>query len=148
MKKSIEGRITILLLIFLTMDILLVLSLPAHSSQWYFAASKKNSYYFVDSENVEISGTDVTFWVMSVNPETGKVLSTKKCTIDCAIDIIAVKEVMRNGFDGTSIESYKNSLDWYVISPDSATESIERLLCSDGEPRKDISKYLMKLFSK
>jgi hypothetical protein len=148
MKESRERKIKIFLLIFLTMVIFLAEAVPAFSSQWYFAASKKNRYYFVDSENVEISGTNVTFWVMSVNPETGKVLSTKKCTIDCAVDIIAVKEVMRKGFDGTSIESYKNNLDWYVIQPDSATESIERLLCSDGEPRKDISKYLMKLFSK
>lgn len=148
MKESREGRIKILLLIFLTIAVFLAQALPAYSSQWYFAASRKNSYYFVDSENVEMSGTNVTFWVMSVNPETGKVLSTKKCTIDCAVDIIAVKEVMRNGFDGTSVESYKNNLDWYVIQPDSATESIERLLCSDGEPRKDIKKYLMKLFSK
>jgi hypothetical protein len=147
MKKSIEG-IKILLLIFLTMGVLLIPPVPVYSSQWYFAASKKNSYYFIDSENMEIGGTNVTFWVMSVNPETGKVLSTKKCTIDCAVDIIAVKEVLRHGFDGTSVESYKNSLDWYVIPPDSATESIERLLCADGEPRKDISKYLMKLFSK
>jgi len=148
-KKLIEGRIKILLLFFLTVeDILLIPSAPVYSSQWYFAASKKNSYYFVDSENVEISGTNVTFWVMSVNPETGKVLSTKKCTIDCAVDIIVVREVLKHGFDGTSVESYKNNLDWYVIPPDSATESIERLLCSDGEPRKEISKYLMKLFSK
>jgi hypothetical protein len=148
MKKSIGGRIKILLLIFLSIGILLIPPVPVYSSQWYFAASKKNSYFFVDSENVEISGTNVTFWVMSVNPETGNVLSTKKCIIDCAIDIIAVKEVLRNGFGGTSVESYKNSLDWYVIPSDSATESLERLLCSDGEPRKDISKYLMKLFSK
>ncbi len=148
MKELIEGRIKILFLIFLAVDILLIQSVPVYASQWYFAASKKNSYYFVDSENVEISGTNVTFWVMSVNPETGKVLSTKKCTIDCAVDIIAVREALRHGFDGTSVESYKNNLDWYVIPPDSATESIERLLCSDGEPRKDVNKYLMKLFSK
>jgi len=143
-----KKRIKILLLILLAIDIFFVLSVPVYASQWYFAASKKNGYYFVDSENVEVSGTNVTFWVMSVNPETGKVLSTKKCTIDCAVDIIAVKEVLRHGLDGTSVESYKNNLDWYVIPPDSATESIERLLCSDGEPRKDINKYLMKLFSK
>jgi hypothetical protein len=148
MKEPKEGRIKILLLIFLAVTIFLVLSLPVYSSQWYFAASKKNNYFFVDSENVEISGTNVTFWVMSVNPETGKVLSTKKCTIDCAIDIIVVEEAVRHGFEGTSIESYKNNLDWYVIPPDSATESIERLLCSDGEPRKDIRKYLRNLFSK
>jgi hypothetical protein len=148
MKKSKEERVKILLTIFLTFGIFLAGAVPAYSFQWYFAASKKNSYFFVDSENVEITGTNVTFWVMSVNPETGKVLSTKKCTIDCAVDIIVVKEVVRHGFHGTSVESYTNNLDWYAIPPDSATESIERLLCSDGEPRKDIRKYLMKLFSK
>ena len=148
MKKSIEDVIKIPLLVILTIDIFFFLSFPAYSSQWYFAASKKSSYYFVDSENVQISGTNVTFWVMSVNPENGKVRSTKKCTIDCAVDIIAVIEVIRHGFDGTSVESYKHDMEWYVIPPDSATESIERLLCADGEPRKDIGIYLMKLFSK
>jgi hypothetical protein len=148
MKELKEGRIRTLFLIFLTTAIFLGEIVPAYSFQWYFAASRKNNYYFVDSENVEISGTNVTFWVMSVNPETGKVLTTKKCTIDCAVDIIAVKEVVRNGFGGTSVESYKNNLDWYVIQPDSATESIEKLLCSDGEPRKDVKRYLMRLFSK
>ena len=145
---GIEGVIKIPLLVILTIDIFFFLSFPAYSSQWYFAASKKSSYYFVDSENVQISGTNVTFWVMSVNPENGKVRSTKKCTIDCAVDIIAVIEVIRHGFDGTSVESYKHDMEWYVIPPDSATESIERLLCADGEPRKDIGIYLMKLFSK
>ena len=148
MTASREGKRKIFFLIFLTVIFLGGLSLPLYSSQWYFAASKKNKYYFVDSENLEISGTNVTFWVMSVNPENGKVLSTKKCTIDCAIDIIAVKEVIEHGIQGTSVESYNNNLDWYVIPPDSATESIERLLCSDGEPRKNVREYLMKLYSK
>jgi hypothetical protein len=84
-----------------------------------------------------------------MNVVTGKVRSVKRCTIDCAVDIIAVSEVYRYGYNGTISEatSYTDNLEWYVVPHDSPTESIEKLLCSDGQPRRNVKEYLMRLFS-
>jgi len=121
---------------------------PVYSSQWYFAASAKNKYYFVNTEAVSIHDTNITFWIMYMNIATGKVRSIKRCTIDCAVDIVAVSEVYKYGFNGTisGAASYTDNLEWYVVPTDSPTESIEKLLCSDGRPRRNIKEHLMRLF--
>jgi hypothetical protein len=149
MKKLVQKITNKLLLFFLCLNIFLILSVPVYSSQWYFAASAKNKYYFVNTEGISIHDTNITFWIMYMNVVTGKVRSIKRCTIDCAVDIIAVSEVYRYGFNGTISEatSYTDNLEWYVVPHDSPTESIEKLLCSDGQPKRNVKEYLMRLFS-
>jgi len=141
--------VNIFLLVILISNIFLILSVPVYSSQWYFAAATKNRYYFVDAENINISDTNITFWIMNMDIITGKVRSIKRCTIDCAVDILTVSEVYKYGLNGTILEvtSYANNLEWYVVPPDSATESIEKLLCSDAQPRRNIKEDLMISFS-
>jgi len=86
---------------------------------------------------------------MNMSVKTGQIRSLKRCTIDCAIDICSVSEVYRYGLNGTIlyVTSYANNIEWYVVPHDSATESIEKLLCSDGQPRSNIKEYLKILFS-
>ncbi len=148
MKKLGQKTANIFLLFFLSLNIFLILSVPVYSSQWYFAASAKNKYYFVNTEAVSIHDTNITFWIMYMNIAIGKVRSIKRCTIDCAVDIVAVSEVYKYGFNGTvsGATSYTDNLEWYVVPTDSPTESIEKLLCSDGQPRRNIKEYLMRLF--
>jgi hypothetical protein len=140
--------VNIFLLVILISNLFLILSVPVYSAQWYFAAATKNRYYFVDAENIDISDTNITFWIMNMDIITGKVRSIKRCTIDCAVDIFTVSEVYKYGLNGTILEvtSYANNLEWYVVPPDS-TESIEKLLCSDGQPRRNIKEDLMISFS-
>ena len=145
MKKLKNKMVNMFLLVILISNIFLILSVPVYSAQWYFAAAAKNRYYFVDAENINISDTNITFWIMNMDIITGKVRSIKRCTIDCAVDILTVSEVYKYGLNGTILEvnSYANKLEWYVVPPDSATESIEKLLCSDGQPRRNIKEDLM-----
>jgi hypothetical protein len=148
MKKLGQKTAKIFLLFFLSLNIVLILSVPVYSSQWYFAASAKNKYYFVNTEAISIHDTNITFWIMYMNIVTGKARSVKRCTIDCAVDIVAVSEVYKYGFNGTisGAASYTDNLEWYVVPTGSPTESIEKLLCSDGRPRRNIKEHLMRLF--
>ena len=147
--KTLKNTIVNIFLLFIFISsIVLILSVPVYSAQWYFAAATKNRYYFVDAENINISDTNVTFWIMNMDIITGKVRSIKRCTIDCAVDTCTISEVYRYDRNGTIlyVTSYANNLEWYVVPHDSATESIEKLLCSDGQPRSNIKEYLMILF--
>jgi len=148
--KTLKNKIVNIFLLFIFISsIVLILSAPVYSAQWYFGAAAKNRYYFVDAENINISDTNITFWIMNMSIITGKIRSIKRCTIDCAVDICTVSEVNKYGLNGNILEvtSYANNLEWYVVPSDSATESIEKLLCSDGQPRRNIKEYLMILFS-
>lgn len=87
---------------------------------------------------------NITFWVMNMNIKTGEVKSIKECTINCEDEIIAVREVLRHGFFGNlERTSFKYDLEWYEIPPNSATESIEKIVCSSGRPRENLRDYLL-----
>jgi hypothetical protein len=148
--KTLKNKIvTIFLLFIFISSIGLILSAPVYSAQWYFAAAAKNRYYFLGAENIYISDTNITFWIMNMSIITGEIRSIKRCTIDCAVDIYTVSEVYKYGLIDTILEatSYANNLEWYVVPPDSAAKSVEKLLCSDGQPRRNIKEYLTILFS-
>ena len=143
MKKLGSGMKKKLLLFFLIIvNIPLFLWVPVYAYQWQLATEVKNTSYFIDTEEISMGRLSVTFFVMNVSNKTGEVKSIKKCTINCGDSIIAIREVARQGFlGGVEKTSYEYDLMWYDISPNSATESIEKKVCEGGRPRQDLKEY-------
>ena len=138
--KTTKGIISL----FLMIGVLSFLSVPVCAHQWSFAVDSKNTYYFIDSENILMGSKSITFWVMNMNIRTGEVKATKECTINCRDEIIAVRKVLRPGFFG-NLEgtSFEYDLEWYEIPPNSATEAIGKIVCSSGRPRENLRDYLL-----
>jgi len=143
MKKLGSGMKKKLLLFFLIIvNILLFSWVHVYAYQWHLATEAKNTSYFIDTENMLTGHLSVTFFVMNVNKKTGEVRSIKKCTINCGDSIIAIREVSRQGFfGGLEKISYEYDLMWSDISPNSATESIEKMVCAGGRPRQELKEY-------
>src|SRR4030042_3523099 len=134
---------------FLIVSVISFFSVPVYAHQWSFAADSKNTYYFIDSENILMGRKNITFLVMNMNVKTGEVKSIKECTINCVDEIVAVREVWRHGlFGNLEKTSFEYELEWYEIPPNSATESIEKIVCLSGRPRKDLRDYLLEPYTR
>jgi len=138
----------ILLLSFLTINIILIFSSNVHSSEWCFVNASKNNYYFIDSKSISVSGKEITFWILKQDIKTGNFLFQKKFTMNCEDETIALRDVIRFGFVDTILEIflYKDNFEYVEIPPNSKMQVVEQILCSDDEPRKKIKEYLKKPF--
>lgn len=138
----------ILLLSFLTINIILIFPSVVHSSEWCFINASKDNYYFIDSESISVNGKEITFWILKQDIKTGKFLFQKKFTMNCEDETIALRDVTRFGVVDNILEIflYKDNFDCVEISPKSRMRIVEQVLCSDGKPRKGIKEYLKKPF--
>jgi hypothetical protein len=131
-----------LLLFLIAINVLLFSPASVHARQWHFAAEAKNTSYFIDCEDVNASRFNVTFWVKSVAKKTGKVKSIKKCTVNCGDRTVAVREISRyDVFGNLEKTSFEFHLRWYEIPRNSATETIEKIVCTCGTPRQELEEY-------
>ena len=122
--------------------------MPVEADQWYLVTDYKDIYYFINTDSVWAGSSYTTFSVMSVNKKSHKVDVIKKCTINCVTKTMAVRKVVRRGFFGEREEnSFEDGLRWYDIPPNSAAESMERLVCSGSKPRERLKEYCMDPYS-
>jgi hypothetical protein len=119
-----------------------------YAEEWCFIAFSKNDYYFVDSESMNIGDNDVTFWILKQNIETGKVIFKKKLSVNCEDETVIVREVERFSSIDTFMDeiSYEDDFKWREIRPNTKMQIVERMLCADGEPIKNLKERLKKPF--
>jgi hypothetical protein len=140
----------IIFLLFLIITILLTSSSSLYSEEWCFVASSKNSYFFVDSESMNVGVRDVTFWILKQNIETGKIIFKKKLSVNCEDETVIVREVERFSSIDAFMDDilYEDNFKWRDILPGTKMRVIERMLCSDGEPIKNLKERLKKPFTR
>jgi hypothetical protein len=135
-------------LFFFTIVTLLFFLSTIYAEEWCFIAFSKNDYYFVDSESMNIGDNDVTFWILKQNIETGKVIFKKKLSVNCEDETVIVREVERFSSIDTFMDeiSYEDDFKWREIRPNTKMQIVERMLCADGEPIKNLKERLKKPF--
>ncbi len=138
----------VLFLLFTTIIILLIFLSTLYSEEWCFVASSKSNYYFVDSESMYIGDNNVTFWILKQNIETGKIIFKKKLSVNCEDETVIVKDVVRFSSIDTFMDDilYEDDFKWREIFPNTKMQVIERMLCADGEPIKNLKERLKKPF--
>lgn len=135
---------------FFTITTLLIFSSAVYSEEWCFVASSKNHYFFVDSDSINIGGKDVTCWILMQHIETGKVIFKKRITLNCEDETIIVRDIKRFSLIDSFLDAIlsEENFKWHDILPNSKMQVIERMLCADGEPIKNVKERLKKPFSR
>jgi hypothetical protein len=138
----------VLFLFFFAITTLSFFLSTLHAEEWCFVAFSKNDYYFVDSESMNIGDNGVTFWILKQNIETGKVIFKKKLSVNCEDETVIVRDVERFSSIDTFMDGilYEDDFKWREILPNTKMQIIERMLCADGEPIKNLKDRLKKPF--
>jgi len=140
----------VLLLSVLGICIILSFASIVYPCEWCFVTASKENYYYIDSENLKVSGKEITFWILKQDIETGKVLLQKKFIMNCEDEITAVRDVKHFGLTDTILDAilYDDNFEWVDIPDNSKMQVFEQVLCLDGKPRANTKEYLQKPFAK
>lgn len=137
-------RITPLLALAIA-SILLVPPKPVHSSEWvYVGINTALDTFHIDLESIEIDDPVVTYKVKSIETKT------KKYRVDYLSTRCRDKTVVTRGWtnydaDGkvSDTRSIKEEdLSWEPITPDTMMDFFRKMLCDNGQPRKDPKNHL------
>jgi hypothetical protein len=140
-------------LLFSVLGICIISSFASivYPCEWCFVTASKENYYYIDSENLNVSGKEITFWILKQDIETGKALLQKKFIMNCEDEITAVRDVKRFNRTDTILDAilyYDDNFEWVDIPDNSKMQVFEQILCLDSKPRANIKEYLQKPFSK
>jgi hypothetical protein len=98
---------------------------------------------------MNVGRRDVTFWILKQNIETGKIIFNKKLSINCEDETVIVRDVERFSSIDTLLDDilYENNSKWRDILPGTKMKVIERMLCADGEPMKNLKERITRPFT-
>jgi hypothetical protein len=126
---------TILLLIFIALNIFFILLATAYSSDWVYVGSDKvGDKHYLDRGTVRFNGPVVTFWDKNTDRK-GEEMKTKY-SIHCENKTAAIREIIAYSSDGAVLKSYSckdKELRWLKIPPDSIVSSFYDTLCTDRD---------------
>ncbi len=115
------------------------------SVEWEYIVSTKDDDYFLNTGGMAVNNLNVTFWMKAVNKNTKKESERDKFTIKCNNGNFSLRYRIKYKPDGSlsKVNSYDDYIEWSQISPNTIIDSFNKLLCADGQPRKDVKGYLI-----
>ncbi len=124
---------TIIFLVFITVNIFSILSVPSYSINWLeVETSIKWEKFYIDLDSVEYDGPIVTFWAKDVDRKQEE--TKTRYSINCTKGRGAIRDIILFDSDGTVLKSWSGKdkkIQWLKITPDSFMSSFQKILCKE-----------------
>lgn len=113
-------------------------------SEWAYITSSSDDDYFMNIGRIEANDSNVTFWIKAISKTTKKESEKDKFTIKCKNGNYALRYHMKYQPDGSlsKVKSYESYLEWSRISSNTIIDLFQKLLCAEGQPRRDLKAHL------
>jgi hypothetical protein len=126
-------------------SLLLVLPPLAYSSEWvYVGINTALDTFHIDLESIEIDDPVVTYKVKSIETKTKK-YRVDHLSTHCRDKTVAARGWTNYDADGRVADTrsvMEKDLSWEPIAPDTMMDFFRKMLCDNGQPRKDPKNHL------
>jgi hypothetical protein len=119
-------------------------------NEWLYVTSSADTDYLLSTASMKSSDISVSFWMKGTNRTSHEELERDKFIIRCTDGSYSLRYHIRYRKDKSSSIpiGVENNFSWLKIPPNTIIDSFQKLLCSGGQPRKDVRNYLITVMQK